>query len=41
MVSRAYQVTVLEAVNSDTGIERVEKAWKQKLMTRKFGLNKN
>jgi hypothetical protein len=36
-----YQVTVLEVVNSDTGIERVEEAWKQKLMTRKFGLNRN
>jgi hypothetical protein len=35
------QVTVLEVVNSDTGIERIEEAWKQKLMTRKFGLNKN
>lgn len=38
---RQYQVTVLEVVNSDTGIERVEEAWKKKLMTRKFGLNKN
>lgn len=34
-----YQVTVLEVVNSDTGIERIEEAWKKKLMTRKFGLN--
>jgi GIY-YIG catalytic domain len=39
--AQAYQVTVLEVVNSDTGIERVEEAWKQKLMSRKFGLNKN
>jgi GIY-YIG catalytic domain-containing protein len=39
--SRQYRVTVLEVVNSDTGIERVEEAWKQKLMSRKFGLNKN
>lgn len=39
--SRRYQVTVLEVVNSDTGIERVEEAWKEKLMSRKFGLNKN
>jgi hypothetical protein len=36
-----YQVTVLEVVNSDTGIERVEEAWKKKLMSRKFGLNRN
>jgi hypothetical protein len=39
--SKGYQVTVLEVVNSDTGIERVEEAWKQKLISRKFGLNKN
>jgi hypothetical protein len=38
---RNYLVSVLEVVNSDLGIERVEEAWKQKLMTRKFGLNKN
>jgi GIY-YIG catalytic domain len=37
--SRHLQVTVLEVVNSDTGIERVEEAWMKKLMTRKFGLN--
>lgn len=36
-----YQVTVLEVVNSDTGIEQVEEAWKRKLMSRKFGLNRN
>jgi hypothetical protein len=39
--SKGYRVTVLEVVNSDTGIERVEEAWKKKLMSRKFGLNKN
>ena len=39
--SKGYQVTVLEVVNSDTGIERVEEAWKKKLISRKFGLNKN
>jgi len=39
--SRRYQVTILEVVNSDTGIERIEEAWKRKLMTRQFGLNKN
>jgi len=30
-----------EVVNSDAAIERVEEAWKQKLMNRRFGLNKN
>ena len=39
--SKGYQVTVLEVVNSDTGIERTEEAWKKKLITRQFGLNKN
>lgn len=38
---RNYQVTVLEVVNSDAGIERVEEAWKRKLLTRQFGLNRN
>ncbi len=38
---KAYQVTVLEVVNSDEEIERVESAWKEKLMSRKFGLNRN
>jgi hypothetical protein len=38
---RGYQVTILEVVNSDTGIERIEEAWKKKLMSRQFGLNKN
>jgi hypothetical protein len=37
----SYRVSVLEVVNSDVGIERVEEAWKQKLMTRQFGLNRN
>jgi len=36
-----YRVSVLEVVNSDAGIERVEEAWKQKLMSRTFGLNRN
>lgn len=39
--SKGYQVTVLEVVNSDTGIERTEEAWKKKLMARQFGLNRN
>jgi len=38
---KQYQVTVLEVVNSDEGIEKVESAWKRKLMSRKFGLNRN
>jgi hypothetical protein len=37
-----FQVTVLEVVNSDTQeIEQIEEAWKRKLMSRKFGLNRN
>jgi hypothetical protein len=36
------QATVLEAVNSDTQeIEQIEQAWKKKLLTQQFGLNKN
>jgi hypothetical protein len=36
------QATVLEVVNSDTQeIEQIEVAWKKKLMSRQFGLNKN
>jgi hypothetical protein len=36
------QATVLEVVNSDTQeIEQIEAAWKKKLMSRQFGLNKN
>ena len=38
---KPYQVTVLEIVNSDEGIEKAESAWKTKLMSRKFGLNRN
>ena len=38
---KPYQVTVLEVVNSDVGIEAVEEAWKKRLMSREFGLNKN
>lgn len=34
-----YQVSVLEIANSGEGIERLEEAWKQKLLTRQFGLN--
>ena len=37
-----FQATVLEVVNSDTQeIEQIEEAWKKKLLSRKFGLNKN
>lgn len=37
-----FQATVLEVVNSDTQeIEQIEAAWKKKLMSREFGLNKN
>lgn len=38
---RRYQATVLEVVNSDAGIERIEEAWKQKVQSREFGLNRN
>ena len=38
---KQYRVTVLEVVNSDEGIEKVESAWKRKLMSREFGLNRN
>ena len=38
---KPYRVTVLEVVNSDEGIEKVESAWKRKLMSREFGLNRN
>lgn len=38
---KPYQVTVLEVVNSDEGIEKAESAWKTRLMSRKFGLNRN
>ncbi|MGA3052983.1 MAG: GIY-YIG nuclease family protein [Candidatus Korobacteraceae bacterium] len=37
-----FQATVLEVVNSDTQeIEQIEQAWKNKLLSRQFGLNKN
>ncbi|MBZ5525452.1 MAG: GIY-YIG nuclease family protein [Acidobacteriia bacterium] len=38
---RSYQVTVLEVVNSDSEIGWIENAWKTKLMSKRFGLNKN
>jgi hypothetical protein len=39
---KSFQVIVLEVVNFDTQeIEQIEEAWKKKLMSRKFGLNKN
>lgn len=36
---KPYQVSVLEVTNSGFGIEKIEEAWKQKLMSREFGLN--
>jgi hypothetical protein len=36
---RSYQVSILEVANSGYGIEQIEEAWKQKLMSRAFGLN--
>jgi hypothetical protein len=41
---RQYQVSVLEVFGSttpDDTIERIESNWKNKLMTRQFGLNRN
>jgi len=38
---KSYQVSVLEVVNSDFGIEKIEEAWKKKLMSREFGFNEN
>lgn len=38
---KGYRVSVLEIVNSDHRIEQIEEAWKQKLMSRQFGLNRN
>jgi hypothetical protein len=41
---RKYQVTVLAIVDMttpDQRIEEIESAWKQKLLTREFGLNRN
>jgi len=39
--TKPYQVSVLEIVNSDADIESLETAWKQRLLSRKFGLNEN
>jgi hypothetical protein len=36
-----YQVSVLAVLNADYEILAVENAWKEKLMTRQFGLNRN
>lgn len=36
-----YEATILEVVNSGFGIEKIEDGWKRKLLTRKFGLNRN
>jgi GIY-YIG catalytic domain len=36
---KPYQFSVLEIVNSDQGIERIEESWKRKLLSREFGLN--
>jgi hypothetical protein len=38
---KAYQVSVLEIVNSDVDIEALEAAWKKRLLSRTFGLNEN
>jgi hypothetical protein len=38
---KPYKVSVLEIANSDIGIEKIEEAWKKKLMSREFGLNRN
>lgn len=40
---KPYQVTVLEVVSSSDvlRIEQIEEAWKNKLMSRTFGLNEN
>ncbi|MCA0179393.1 MAG: GIY-YIG nuclease family protein [Actinobacteria bacterium] len=41
---RHYQVSVLEVVDTNTPdetIEQIESYWKKKLLTRKFGLNRN
>lgn len=37
---KSYQVTVLDVVNSDFGIELIEEVWKRKLLSREFGLNR-
>lgn len=38
---KPYHVSVLEIVNTDTEIEALEAGWKQKLLSRQFGLNEN
>jgi hypothetical protein len=41
---RSYQVSVLEVVDENTpddAIERIESYWKNKLLSRQFGLNRN
>jgi hypothetical protein len=41
---RRYRVSILEVVDTrlpDERIEQIEAAWKAKLMTKDFGLNKN
>jgi hypothetical protein len=41
---RNYQVSVLEVVDENTpddSIEAIESYWKNKLLTRRFGLNRN
>jgi hypothetical protein len=38
---KPYQASVLEIVDSDRDIELLEAAWKQKLLSRAFGLNAN
>ena len=41
---RRYQVSVLEVVDQNTpdeAIEQIESWWKGKLLTRRFGLNRN
>lgn len=44
MGRRNYQVSVLEVVDQNTTddtIERIESNWKNKLLSRQFGLNRN
>jgi hypothetical protein len=38
---KPHRITVLEVVNSDFQIERIEESWKKKLMSREFRLNEN
>jgi hypothetical protein len=42
--SKNYQVSVLEVVDENTPdetIEQIESYWKNKLLSRRFGLNRN